>query len=161
MDGIASHLLVLERLVGAQVRALEYGMGDNSTPFLVAHCASVVSIEMQDAAWFDKLVSKISSPKWHPLLLLGPEPAVAWTEQHFDFDLVLVDGHGDSRWKLVNLLIKKKVPIIVVHDTQQPTYGWHKIVAGSYLRIDCKVHPVWTSVFTSSKEAAVRLKGLK
>ena len=106
---------------------LEFGMGLYSTPLFVRSCTRVVSVEMNSLEWYDRTKEEVgAAPHWNPHLFMGP---VRWmadlpmAEPNQRYDMVFVDGHGDSRHAqiLYGLAVSK---LIVCHDTQEPSYNW-------------------------------------
>jgi hypothetical protein len=139
--------------------ALEFGMGIYSTPLLVRYCERVVAIEMQDEEWYKKVEKTVQSPKLTLKLMIGPTVACEWFEaQNERFDLVFVDGHLDTRWRVVNAAFSK-ADIVVAHDTDSIAYGWDKVkLPGDWIWLDFRKYVPWTSVMVQKGEAAKRLR---
>jgi hypothetical protein len=57
-------------------------------------------------------------------LALGPD---AWQMEKLDphYDLIFVDGHGDSRPECL-MWAKNRTDLIIAHDTEHPYYGWER-----------------------------------
>ena len=150
MDRFATHLPVLERAIrdfGIET-VLEFGTGLYSTPLLVQLCKEVISVEMHERSWFDKNRTELASPNFTPLLMLGPEVGVEYLlNADRRFDMIFVDGHEDSRWKVVNAAFDK-TDVIIAHDTEVRYYQWHRIeLPDGWIWLDFKKHIPWTSVF--------------
>jgi predicted O-methyltransferase YrrM len=131
MDPYATHLPFLKKILQEHdiQSVFEFGCGNYSTLLFAEKCKNVISIEMQNKEWYDQLKTKI--PKnVHLLFQLGPEQAITtlWSlgQSGAKFDLIFVDGHGDSRWKAINAA-SQYTSIIVAHDTQFPGYQWNKV----------------------------------
>jgi hypothetical protein len=132
-------------------------MGLYSTPFFVAQCRKVISVEMQDEKWFESIIQKVSSPNFKPILSLGPTDACRLLKSSEDkFDLIFVDGHGDSRYNAVNEAFDK-TDVIVMHDTETPLYFWNRIIVHpGWYWIDFKKYNPWTSVIVKGPVKAIR-----
>jgi hypothetical protein len=160
MKTIESHLPVLDKifkLVPVEF-VLEFGMGFGSTPFFLDHGCSLTSVEMQNKEWYDKITQKFQSGKFNPILSLGPYSYRNLTFKSY-YDLIFVDGHGESRWAVINDF-QTKTNLFVVHDTQEKSYQWDKICISKKVweRKDFKdPSGVWTSVFTSNLILADRI----
>lgn len=161
-DPYSTHLPALREFVPhGTLHVIEFGCGLYSTPLLCERAASVLSIEMQDDKWLKKVREHLieqgvdTSPhgEWEGIGCLGP-----WDWLRIDLDarsldvdlcsVALVDGHGDSRWGVVNYLMRREVPVIIAHDTEARRYGWGKIEDhGRYKRTDFKDVRPWTTVW--------------
>jgi hypothetical protein len=149
IDLYSTHLDVLKKIIGIIGKpdlCIEFGSGDYSTSFLIENAKELISIEMQSEEWYNKMVSKFNgNPNWKHFLSVGPN-----TYENLDLptpSLCFVDGHGDSRPECVNLMILKRCPIIVAHDTERESYGWDRIDPKDYLKINFTNHENWTSVW--------------
>lgn len=125
MNGYGSHLPLLDMLFKSFKikKVIEFGCGDFSTSFFLSKNASLISIEMQDPAWADK-ISKEHKIDVHKCI--GPHEykklAVDWK-----CDLAFIDGHAESRPEVVNFMFGK-AKIIVAHDYQKTAfYGWQRM----------------------------------
>jgi len=142
-----SHLPVLVEILDARdIRIVfEFGMGDGSTGLFLERCESVFSVEMQSVEWFQKLTTRWRRSNWNPILRLGPDASWNGSQR---YDLVFVDGHGDSRPEQIRTAMQM-TDLIVVHDTQEPGYKWERIkddMPDGWTWEDDKRHPTWTSV---------------
>jgi hypothetical protein len=132
MDAYATHVPVLDAIFKFRNidTVLEFGMGNNSTPFLVKKCqSSVISIEMQQTVWYETMVSQdlFNNKKWSPILCLGPHAIFENKDiMNRSYDLVFVDGHGDSRPECINHFFGKS-NIIVAHDVEAECYRWNLV----------------------------------
>jgi hypothetical protein len=131
MDPYRTHIPVLETIFKTKNinSVLEFGMGYNSTPFFLERCKNVTSIEMQQKEWFDKITSEYSKTykDWKHHLSIGPFAAFSLQEvMTQNYDLVFVDGHGDSRPECINAFFNK-AEIIVAHDAEEPGYRWNLV----------------------------------
>jgi hypothetical protein len=143
-DGYGSHIRVFEKIFESLPvsTVLEFGMGLYSTPFFATHCDFVVSVEQESRQWYDETVAKIKSPNWRHIYEADPEAVF----NHFDnngtkFDLVFSDGMAGTRYVVANLALQKKVPIIVLHDTEKVSYyRWYLLeMPGEYCRYDFRL----------------------
>ncbi len=151
-----THLPILTELFKMKdvQTVLEYGMGYGSTPFFFDKCKTVVSVEMQNEEWFHKISSSFIKKGFTPLLSIGPFsyrdlPVDALEER---YDLIFVDGHGSSRWDVINDSFGK-TDIIVAHDTQEKGYSWDRVLLPEgWEWIDIRDYSVWTSVITRDEK---------
>jgi len=145
----ASYLPTLARLIEEHdvKTALEFGMGLASTPLLNVKCTRVASIEMNSHIWYEFLLSCFGAAGWDLQCMLGPTMAPDLvSEMTRSQDLVLVDGHGDSRPEQI-MAATKVTSLIVVHDVQEPGYHWERAVL--------PVAWTWTNVDTGVAKTAV------
>lgn len=151
---ISTHMEYLKeifKIEGKIDTILEFGMGDYSTGLLIENASSVISIEMQNKEWFDKIYNTFSNkPNWQGKLALGPY-AYKNISLPKKIDLAFVDGHGDSRPDCINDMMDLNCEIIVAHDTQQPLYKWTRIKNNTnYKQKTFKKHSVWTTLWTTN-----------
>ena len=136
IDPYSTHMPILREYVPEGCRALEFGPGVYSTPFLLKRCAHVTSIEMQNELWYQRLVHEIEAENWDLHLALGPWTFLSVASLPVQkIDVALVDGHGDSRWGCVNLMMRLKVPVIIAHDTEpqhRRRYQWDRVIPVGY-----------------------------
>jgi protein-L-isoaspartate O-methyltransferase len=124
LDPTATHLPVLESLLsdGTVKKVLEFGCGLFSTKAFADAGCNVTAIEMQHEEWYRRVREALPSVELH--LALGP---TAWSGVPLDgrYDLIFVDGHGDSRPECL-MWAKDHADLIVAHDTEHPYYGWDR-----------------------------------
>ena len=132
MDPYGTHLPILSAIMkalGTNCSVLEFGCGINSTPLLVGMAREVTSVEMQSVEWATKVsvLLKDCSDKLNLVCAIGAF-AYKGIPNLFSkkYDLILVDGHGDSRWAVANDCFLA-ADTIVLHDTEEPGYKWGKI----------------------------------
>lgn len=145
MDPTATHLPVFEKLFKERkiYKVLEFGCGMFSTKFFTDQGCSVTSIEMQHEEWADKVRQETPA---NVILCLGP---MDWQKLDLDdsYDLIFVDGHGDSRPECL-MWAKDKTNLIVAHDTEHPYYGWDRAdMSGFTKTVHDELSP-WTTVWT-------------
>lgn len=101
---------------------LEFGCGMYSTPEFVKRGCDVTAIEMQNAAWAERV--RNAEPKADIQIAIGP---FAWRGLKLAdwYDMIFVDGHGDSRPECLEWA-KERTNIIVAHDTEHPYYQWSR-----------------------------------
>lgn len=158
-DPYATHIPALQFIFenhGKEIDfAVELGMGHFSTGFLLDHVTqSVVSMEMQEKAWYDKMVEELQVPKrqgaeWHPVLALGADTFHKVSTEGIVF--ALVDGHGSTRPEAVNYFMLNGVPTIVAHDTDSGWYGWERIIRNDYFVYHFTELLPYTSVWTKDE----------
>ncbi len=162
---ISTHREYLEeifKIKGKLNTIIEFGMGDFSSGLLVENGKNVVSIEMQNKSWYDKISNKFSKmDNWEGILSLGPH-TYKTLELPKKVDLAFVDGHGSSRFDCINDMMDIGCKTIVAHDTQQPTYYWDRVkVNEEYKKLTFKKHSVWTSMWTKDTELYEKIKNKK
>jgi len=140
-DNYASHLPILEKVFATFEikKALEFGLGQFSTPFLVDHAEVVVSVEQESKEWYERIKAQIHSGNWHPIF--QPDPRVVF--EHFDannqhFDLVFSDGAAETRCLVANLAMERNVPMVILHDTEKIWYyKWNLLsIPANYSRFN-------------------------
>lgn len=149
MDAYSTHVHVLDMLIKNDniKNVFEFGCGNFSTILFSKHCNSVTAIEMQNESWYKKMKEEVGN---NVTLLYQPGPTSAietLDKMQKRFDLIFVDGHGDSRWKAINVA-SKYTDIIVAHDTETASYRWDLVSLDSnWTKIDYKEYNPWTSVW--------------
>jgi len=126
-SGYGTHLEMLKIIFRAfDINSVvEFGMGNFSTLYFLFKGCSVVSIEMQDSDWYDKMKEKINSTSWSPLYIKSPGDIyqINYPER---IDFAFIDGHQDNRPECINLMFGR-APLIAAHDYEYPGYGWERI----------------------------------
>jgi hypothetical protein len=149
-DLYSTHLEPLKKIINIIKKpkvTIEFGMGNYSTELLLENSKKLISIEMQSEEWYNNMVKRFNNNEsWEHHFLLGPYTFK--NIQYSQCDLGFVDGHGDTRPECINMLMDLGCPVIVAHDTEEPGYGWDKVINPNYKRIDFKKHPNWTSLWT-------------
>lgn len=153
LDPYATHLSVLEPFMDTfkPASVFEFGTGLYSTALFLRCCRAVTSVEMQDRHWFDRITAAYKNAANHKCVLaLGAMPAVELLNADTSrYDLVFVDGHGDSRWAQITAACAK-TDTVIVHDTQQPCYSWERAkLPGHWHAVDIPEGHITTSVLTA------------
>lgn len=156
MKTIESHLPILEKVFRIKQinTVLEFGMGMGSTVFFLNKCKDLTSIEMKNEPWHKKMsdwytINKTSC-KFNPILALGPDTYKNLTYEPW-YDLIFVDGHGLTRWNVINDMFSR-TDLMMAHDTQQPTYQWSRVkLPPGWIWKDIKKFDVWTSIITKDR----------
>ena len=144
LDPTATHLPVFKFLFAKYPYikdVLEFECGLCSTPMFLENGCNVTSIEMQHESWYERVQELC--PKADVRLALGP---MTWQTQPLKdrYDLIFVDGHGDSRPECM-MWAKDHTNIIVAHDTEHPYYCWDRADMTGWEKEECKDFPVWTT----------------
>lgn len=128
MNPYASHMPILEKLFECcSIRSvIETGMGDFSTRFFCEKGCNLVSIEMQNKPWYEKIEAELKGPNRVFLYLPGKDGACEFLRAATKVDLVLVDGHHHSRFRQIQEAFDK-ARYIVVHDTEAFVYRWDRV----------------------------------
>lgn len=159
----STHLDLLGEIfnfTGPLKNAVEFGMGDYSTGFLLNRNENLISIEMQYDYWYNKMVETFGNySDWTPVLSIGPNK-VFDLKYPENIDFCFVDGHGDSRPECINFMLDKKCPIIVAHDTERDSYGWERVKETDYLSFTLKKYKNWTTIWTNNVELHNHLKNI-
>lgn len=151
---IDSHLDVLKKIIAVKPTptVLEFGCGMYSTPLLYENCREITCIEMQNESWYEKMKSYLEQQnepdKWLIHCMIGP---LAYRNLNLNdwYSLIMVDGHGDSRWQVINDMFSK-TDLMVVHDTEEPGYQWEKVeMPKNWMWKDFKEYKTWTAIVTS------------
>lgn len=151
MDRYSTHLPILKELLDTREikTVFEFGTGFYSTGLFCENCNFVVACEMQSEEWYNKVKDKFKENKNLSLnCMIGPYKAIEHlSDIDKKFDLIFVDGHGESRWAAINEA-SKFTNLIVSHDTETPSYQWHKInLDQTWIRKDYKDLNPWTTVW--------------
>jgi hypothetical protein len=154
MDRYSTHLNLMTKVFQYKniETALEFGMGNFSTNFLIENTKSkVTSIEMQYEEWFNDIYSKFSiNPKWNGILSLGPNDFQN-LKYESKYDFVLVDGHGDTRPECVNFS-SNFCDTIIAHDTEaEHVYGWSRVNLPNFYTLEDRNQEPWTKVWTKDE----------
>lgn len=144
LDPTATHLPILEALLktGKIKKVLEFGCGLFSTKKFLEHGCDLLSIEMQHEEWLHKVKDELGA---NIILALGP---MEWQKLDLDdhYDLIFVDGHGDSRPDCM-MWAKDRTDIIVAHDTEHPYYQWDRADMSGFVKTEFKDYDTWTTVW--------------
>ena len=168
MNEYGTHYPVLAELINKFKiqNVLEFGAGNYSTGLFVENCSKVLSIEMQNIEWFEKVKEKFIDNIDSGLLTIkcildyDGLSSIEYlnTIPNNKFDMVFIDGAGESRYNCANYA-KSITDIIVCHDTEYPGYHWENIIIdGSWIWIDIKIYDTWTSVMTKNKKVIKYIK---
>lgn len=145
MDATATHLPILEKMLEKHQykKVLEFGCGLFSTKFFIDHGCDLISVEMQNEDWMHAVHSHY--PKADIRLALGPD---AWRELNLEgkYDMIFVDGHGDSRPECMEWA-KDHTDLIIAHDTEHPYYRWWEADMSGFNVTEYKDTPPWTTVW--------------
>lgn len=143
-----SHVPVIETIFALFdiQTVLEFGMGFGSTPFFVKHSKHVTSIEMNSGEWYTKMCTELKEyDNFIPVLCLGEFEYKKLALREW-YDFVFVDGHGDSRWSVINDMFEK-TNLMVAHDTETTTYKWDQVkLPSGWKWIDLKFANTWSSI---------------
>ena len=155
MDAYSTHIPVFEKLFATKKfsRILEFGLGFGSTPFLLEHCDHLTSIEMQSKEWYEKVHLELkNNPKWESHMAIGPYEFQRLGLAEESYDLVFVDGHGDSRPEIINRFFGK-CNTIITHDFETESYRWYLIQQPQeYARyVYTNLNP-YTALFTKDQD---------
>ena len=139
MREYGSHLPILEAIAaqsGGRM-ALEFGMGVNSTGFLVDRFEVVFSVE-HDPRWYRRTLLALESRDGTGVLI-----PVLWRDEHVEkllqylaterFDLALIDGPGHTRVSCARALLDR-AEFLVLHDTEAVCYGWERLLDSEAIR---------------------------
>lgn len=146
MDGYSTHIPVLKKAIEVVPHSscLEFGTGLYSTKLLAESFNLCTSIEMQSEEWFNKV--KDNFPYVDIRCYIGP---FAWKDKFKPdpyYDLIFVDGHGDSRWDCINWAYDY-TNIIVIHDTEEPGYHLERVRRPlGWGKVDFTILRPWTSI---------------
>jgi predicted O-methyltransferase YrrM len=151
MDRYSTHLGILKQLFGTMdiKTVFEFGTGFYSTGLFCENCNFVVACEMQSEEWYNKVKDRFEEKENLSLqCMIGPNKSIEYLSSlNRNFDLIFVDGHGDSRWHAINEA-SRFTKLIVSHDTETSSYQWHKInLDSSWTRKDYKDLDPWTTVW--------------
>lgn len=141
--------------------ALELGLGNYSTPFLLDHISgNLFSIEMQDEEWMNKVKYKYSENKRWSCIYTEDKYCYKNIIDKGDIQFVLSDGHGDTRPESVNHFMKLGIDTIVGHDTESTWYRWHEVQHEKYWYYKYEFTDIapYTTVWTKNIDLITALK---
>ena len=160
LNDYSTHLPILQFVLDTNEKwkIFEYGMGMYSTTLFAEKADKLIAVEMQDENWFNKMSQCDFKNNTELRCMVGKDLAIdLFKSLDVKFDLVFVDGHGESRWKCINEAFDK-CDIIIAHDTETLSYNWHYVnLPNNYFWLDIKVHNPWTSVITNNKDLISKL----
>lgn len=160
LNDYSTHLPILHYVLDkiGKCNIFEYGMGNYSTTLFSERANKLIAVEMQDENWFKKMNNYEFKNNTKLHCMVGEEHAINFFKSLDEkFDLIFVDGHGESRWKCINEAFGK-CDIIIAHDTETSSYNWNLVnLPENYTWLDIKIHNPWTSVITNNKDLIVNL----
>lgn len=154
-----THLPVLTSMLFAvrgKQGVLELGTGTASTPVLHALCAArkmfLVSLE-QNPEWVEDAV-KFRTPGHEVIPVADWDAALA--KLTGPWDLVFVDhAPGAHRIKAIQTL-RKTARFLVVHDTENPGYGWAQVFPSFPYKLQVIVEGTGTTVLSDTEKIPVK-----
>lgn len=151
MDPTSTHFPILAACVArTSGPVIELGCGDYSTPMLHLLCKNrlLVSVE-SDASWLARY-EDLKSPN-HELSLVRDWSSASRIEER-TWDVALVDhAPGERRVPEIRRLMHR-AKFIVVHDTEDPGYGYETVLPEFRYRYDYKRLRPWTTVVSMTEE---------
>jgi hypothetical protein len=136
-DPYSTHIRVLDEVVKRlkpQV-VVEYGGGDYSTPFFLGFpCVEQLITVEPDEEWRERILRRYACPRlWlvHSLKLAGAA------------DLILIDNGtaAPERVEVINEVLSRPHPTVVIHDAEVPAYEQAIRESGRTFRVDKKLKP--------------------
>lgn len=137
---------------------LELGCGDYSTPLLHVLCSlhgrQVMTFDT-DKNWlelFEPLQSEMHTLHYVPVYeddwAKNPRPE-QWDQISIPecrWGVVFVDHRPGERRRIDISRFKDKAELIVVHDSQESSYGYEEVFRDFRYRLDYKRFPTWTTI---------------
>lgn len=157
IDGYSNHIHLFSKIFELKKikNMFEYGCG-KSSEYLVQHCDKLISLEMQSELYYEKTKSQLLPKyldKFAIFCAIGQQNWDFINKFSIPFDLVFVDGHGDSRPECINNAFILNIPIIVTHDTEYSGYRWNLVnMPENYFCYNFKEYNNWTTVYTRDKK---------
>jgi len=151
MDATSTHFPILAACVARTTGpVLELGCGDYSTPMLHLLCRNrrLVSID-SDANWLSRYEDFRSST--HELVHAS-DWANAGVIDANSWDVALVDHAPGTRRAPEIQRLMHRAKFIVIHDTEDPNYGYEPILSQFKFRYDYTRLKPWTSVVSMTEE---------
>lgn len=137
-----------EAIVRTTGPILELGMGASSTPALhgiAEACGRLVCSYDHDTTWVDRYVG-LRIPK-HRI-----EHVASWDECPIEstrWAVALVD-HAPGGRRVVDIArLAKHAEVVVVHDTEDATYGYDRIFGAYKYRLDDRDRRPWTTILSN------------
>jgi hypothetical protein len=152
---------------------LELGAGDTSTPLLHALCApqrrSLVTADT-NRGWLERYADLQTD--WHRLVHAGPDVAdgererpagaqdledvMAGAEQ---WGVVLVDHQPGERRAADILHLRSRAHVFVVHDVEEPSYNYKRILAQFRYAYTYNRYTSWTAVVSDAVDVRAWFRG--
>jgi hypothetical protein len=122
-------------LLGGHPRAIEFGLGWASTPWLIERTSDLTSVETH-ADWYHAIVDALADSlfsHWRPIYQRPEQlPALA-TRAAASCPLAFVDCIADYRLPVAMALLEARCPFVVIHDWEQPKpYRYKKMRVADY-----------------------------
>lgn len=134
---------------------LELGCGHFSTPLLHFMCMEpkrhLVTVE-SDKDWMGQFLGMASEthsfiqmddPEWVAGKIIGSKPT---------WGVAFVDHSSGEKRNGNILLLKDKAEFIVVHDTENPWYGYESVFSTFKYRSDWRTLVPWTTVISMTRK---------
>ncbi len=156
MDRYATHLPVLVAAVCHTVGpVLELGAGHYSTPILSTLCSrfgrDLVTVDC-DPTWLANFAGL--EGKHHRLV-----HAADWERcQVIDsaWGLAFID-HAPAERRIYDIRrLRDRADILVVHDTEDPVYGYENVLAKFAWSVTYKKYTPWTSILSNNSDLLAR-----
>jgi predicted O-methyltransferase YrrM len=150
MDPYATHIPLLAAALAAAGPGpvLELGAGTFSTPMLRAICAAtgrwLMTVE-SNPEWFKKFYGYRS--QGHAMLQMGLEQDLAqrWA-------VVFVDNAPAAQRVIDIERLRESCELMVVHDTEEPVYGYEPAFVKFKYRVDYRRMRPWTSILSMTRD---------
>ena len=154
VNGYGSHRPALcEAVVRTAGPILELGMGDTSTHALhgVAEtCGRLVCSYDHAASWVERY-SKLRTAH-HRI-----ESITSWDEcpiESMRWGVALVDHAPAKRRKIDIARLADRADVIVVHDTEEPAYGYDRVLSTFKYRLDDRSCTPWTTLLSNTLDVS-------
>lgn len=141
---------------------LEMGTGHYSTPLLHVICMTqnrqLLSVDTSKE-WlknFDNLKNSLHNFLYLPVYeddwSVNPKPEL-WDsiKDNTKWGVVFIDHRPGERRKIDIQRFKDSAEFIVVHDTQQASYGYEEVLNSFKFRLDYKRFETWTTIVSDLK----------
>jgi hypothetical protein len=177
INGYSNHLVMIDKVFQFYAnkkpinKVFEYGCGFGSTVYFCKKAKMVHALEMQSPEWYMNVLNILPTyPHLFLFLGLGKESfdkislVMDYQKKRFaselKYDLVFVDGHGDSRPECINYVGKNKLSdIIIAHDTEEAGYRWHLVdLPQDYHCFTMKTFNNYTTIWAKDQELIQYLK---
>jgi predicted O-methyltransferase YrrM len=171
INGYSNHLVLIDKVFEYQSfkgqpieTVFEYGCGFGSTKYFCENAKQVVAVEMQSKEWFVKVTSLSEAHDNLELVwrygmegvfeILEPKHVSFSKNLTGRFDMVFVDGHGDTRPECINLVGSRNLSdIIISHDTEEKGYRWNIVdLPHGYHSYTMKKFNNFTTIWTKDLE---------
>jgi len=159
VSGMATHIPILENLCKNYKfkTIVEFGMGNYSTRLFLKQKCYLRSIETSEK-WYKNVVESadyITKFKWDAILTNCEIDRAFYFVTHYPALFLIDSADYANRYRFAEIAMDSITSsgevIIVIHDTEEKLYNYHKINLRNNILCDVMDFPIWTGVISRNK----------